>query len=202
MIVYMEITPESRKVLAAHARIRDRLGEVLFGGLQAAGAAGANHVGELLQTHQLGLKSQSGGMGIAGAVASWPVDGETVAVGVPKSSPAHAYAGIQETGGVIRAKPGKALAVPLTDAARQLTSPLDASAAGVELVFISRKDKGSPPLLAQVIGEEIKPWYVLLKSVTLKATHWLTDGVAASMAVMAAGMQHVIDREVDREMEK
>jgi len=191
MIVMLEISPESRAVLAGFSGLAGRVDELCRAGLSAAAHAGADHVGELLLTGQLALKPGRAGLGgIAGQVSAWKIDDDTMAVGVPSQAPASAYAGIQETGGTIHAKPGGALAVPLTAQARNFTSPRDVP----DLVLIKRSP-GKPPLLAQVMGDSIIPWYVLLKSVTLKPTRWLSDGVTRSMETMTAAFQNVLDRE-------
>ncbi|NLF33256.1 MAG: hypothetical protein GX591_20515 [Planctomycetes bacterium] len=196
MKVLLTISDESRAALAAHGVLAGKIPGLLAACLESAAAAGADNVGMLLQTNQLALKTRSGGMGIAGAVSAWMIDDATAAVGVSEGVPAHAYAGIQETGGTITAKPGKALAVPLNDRARALTSPRDAT---VELTMIKRP--GKPPLLARVFGDSVEPWFVLLKSVTLKATHWLSDGVSRSMPLMVAAFQHTLDEALPDAME-
>lgn len=200
MFIVLEISPESQAVLAGHARLAGRVGQVARDCLLAAAAAGADHVGELMQTQQLPLKSRRGALGTAAQVSSWELDARTAAVGVPAEAEAHAWAAIQEEGGVIAAAPGRALAIPLTPEAARYTSPRDAP---VELAFISRDRQGKPPLLAQVLarGGALKPWYVLVKSVSLRATHWLSIGVAMSMAAMVEAFQRRLDQETGSAMD-
>jgi len=191
MIVYLEISAASRRAFDSHKRLAGRFAEIADAALEAAAAAGADRIGELLLTNQLQLKTRRGGMGIAGAVTSWRLGQMHCAIGVPAESPAHAYAGIQAAGGTIRARPGKALAIPVNEQARQYTSPRDVP---VELTLIQRK--GRPPLLAQVLADHLVIWYVLKKSVTLRATHWLSDGIQQSLPVMRMAFQARLDEKV------
>jgi hypothetical protein len=196
MIVILEISDSSLAVLTSHGVLAERAGRLLRDGLTAAAAAGADHVGELLQTNRLNLKTRRGGMGTAGQVTSWPIDADYEAVGIPANSEASAWAGIQEEGGTIYPKNAKALAVPVNPAARMYTSPRDVP---VELEFIKRR--GKPPLLARVIGDQLVAWYVLLASVTLPATHWLSDGVMMSLDVMVGAFQTRLDAAIPGVME-
>lgn len=100
-----------------------------------------------------------------------------IGVGVTKG-PATAYAEIQDQGGVIKAKPGKALPVPLKPArerAAQVKSPSELPASIRNKMFMVKPASGGSPLLGIVKGKgEFEAWYVLKKSVTIPASHWLT----------------------------
>ncbi len=132
--------------------------------------------------------------------------GITAYIGVTKG-PAVKYARIHEEGGVIKAKPGKALAVPL-DAARtaggKLKYPGGPREAGKreELIFIDRRAQGKPPLLVKVHrtpgkpggkAAGFEPWYVLLKSVRVPAKRYLSGGVQRHFEVFRVSIRFEID---------
>lgn len=81
------------------------------------------------------------------------------------------YARIQELGGTIIPKKGRALAVPIGAAGRKAARDAGGSLRSLNLIFIPRK--GQAPLLAKKVGKRIKPLFILLKSVTLPARPYL-----------------------------
>ena len=82
------------------------------------------------------------------------------------------YARIQELGGTIIAKKGRALAVPIGAEGRKAARDAGGSLRSLDLIFIKRKG-GQAPLLAKKAGKGIKPLFILVKSVTLPARPYL-----------------------------
>ena len=81
-----------------------------------------------------------------------------------------AYAAVQEFGGVIKAKPGKALTVPIGSKGRKLLRTVGPGGLrSLDLEFIPRQ--GRPPLLVRLVGgkksKSIEVLFVLMKSVRL-----------------------------------
>lgn len=198
MIVSLEITEESRKRIAKDVAGAERLPETLAVGIHEAVVIGAEAVRERLVRGDLGLTMRQPGLGgLAGSVMGWMVSQKPPvgAVGVPANAPAAAYAGIHETGGTILPKRARALAVPVSAEARMHTSPRDMQ--GLELI----PRKGRPPLLVRqmarrgsAVGFELH--WVLLPSVTIRATRWLTRGVEAALGAMADTLGDVLDQEL------
>ncbi len=84
------------------------------------------------------------------------------------------YARIQELGGTIVPRKGKALAVPIGAEGRKAARDAGGSLRSLDLIFIKRKG-GQAPLLAKSIrgGKGIKPLFILVRSVTLPARPYL-----------------------------
>lgn len=83
------------------------------------------------------------------------------------------YARIQELGGTIVPRKGRALAVPIGAEGRKAARDAGGSIRSLNLIYIKRKG-GQAPLLAKSIGgNAIKPLFILLKSVTLPARPYL-----------------------------
>ena len=77
------------------------------------------------------------------------------------------YAAIQETGGIIRPKRAKWLTIPLSrEAAVRGARGFD------RLVYIEKTRRGNT-ILAEVIGNSLKPQFLLRKSVRLEAKRYL-----------------------------
>jgi len=185
MIVSLQVPPETRRSIRKTAQFAERLKPALAAGLGAAAYVGAENVREQLSGGQLGLQMQHPGQGLAASLSGWMIDQQkpVAAIGVPGNTPAAAYAAIQEFGGTITPKNAKALAVPISDEAKKHTSPRDME--GLDL--IPRKDK--PPLLVRQMtrrGKDVgfEVHWVLVGSVTIAATHWLSRGVAAASGEM------------------
>lgn len=113
------------------------------------------------------------------------------------------YAGLREDGGVVKAKPGKSLRVPL-DAAKtaagvdRFPGPLRAVAPGLFKMIIP--DDGGNPLLINVETDE--PWYVLVPQTTHKPAHFMkkaVDGELEAMAQRAAKTFEIIITEKSTE---
>ena len=182
MIVTIEISPETRAAIARHQALAGRAGEAMAESLETAAVAGAEDIRRQLGTGERELVMRNPGSGLAASVQGWMLDRSAplAAVGVPANAPAASYAAIHEHGGVIRPKNARALSVPLTREAKQLTSPRRMTT----LSFIKRK--GKPPLLAEVRkgGKMIAHW-VLLAQVTIPATNWLSEGARQAGQIMA-----------------
>lgn len=84
-------------------------------------------------------------------------------------------AAIQEVGGLIQARTGSWLTIPLK-AALTGTGALRAPARQWSNTFFQKSKKGNL-ILFQTKGSKIIPLFVLKKSVRLKATHWLSGAV-------------------------
>ena len=194
MIVMLEIPADSQRRIREHGIRANQFRNVIADALETGVEAGAEKVRELLVVGELGLVMQNPASGLAASVAGWMLDRRMpmAAVGVPADSPAAAYAGIQNEGGTIVPKRARALAVPISDEAKQYTSPRDMQ--GLELI----PRKGKPPLLVRQLTKRgsIKGFelhWVLVKSVTLEPTHWLDRGVEKAVPVMVDGVQAVLD---------
>ena len=150
------------------------------------------------------LKMRSGAMirGVKGR-AAFMSDGVEIGVGITKG-PATAYAEKQEEGGEIRAKPGKALPVPLDPVRRKWAvtkSPSQLPYAIREKLFmVSRKKEGKPPLLGITKGRgaNFEAWYVLVKKVDITPSHWLSGPVEQHAPRI---VRHEIIGAVDRHLE-
>jgi len=178
----IEITPESWATI-------ERIGRAVDGWMAAVGAAlgvavwrGGEEVAEYMEMGELGLTpGEAGRGGLAESVQGWMLsESEPLgAIGVPGNYPAAVYAGIQEWGGTIYPKNARALAVPVSHEAKMHDSPREMDG----LVLIKRP--GKPPILARVTGDTVECHWVLLASVTLQATHWLSTGVERAAPEMA-----------------
>ena len=188
MIVTLSIPAASRRKIERGRKAAARVDRAMAAAMGSAVAVGAEEVRAALQTGDLGIVARHGGLGLAGAVTGWMLDASAPlgAVGVPANSPAAAYAAIQERGGAIRPRNAKMLAVPVSDEAKQYSSPRDMQG----LTLIPRK--GRPPLLVRMLaarGGRRANWqihWVLLASVTIRASHWLSEGVDKARPEMAA----------------
>lgn len=105
-------------------------------------------------------------------------------------------AGILDRGGVITAKSGRNLAVPV-GAGRALPAgkwPRDFAKG--ELTLIGRK--GRPPLLARVSGRKVTPLFILKPSVKIRGRHYLEaarETAASGVAdIVAGGVSEAIDK--------
>ena len=181
----VEITPASWRTIERIGRAVDGWMEAVSGALAMAVGVGGDAVAEWMQLGELGLKpSGAGREGLASGVRGWMLsDDEPLgAIGVPGNHPAAAYAGIQETGGTIYPRTAGALAVPISDEAQLHASPREMDG----LVMIKRP--GKPPLLARTVGDTLEVHWVLVPSVTIEATHWLSTGVQRAAPEMARVM--------------
>lgn len=94
---------------------------------------------------------------------------------------------IQETGGVIQARAGSWLTVPLP-AAMTGTGALKAPARHWSNTFFQKSRRGNL-ILFQNKGDSIVPLFVLKRSIRLKATHWFSNAVDASADKLFALIQ-------------
>lgn len=196
MEVRIEITPESRKHIEQFGvRVRR-----LRGTLNQAALRGGEYVASEIAAKDLTgakLKVRTGMLRRSVSARQYR-EGEAicVAVGVVKGA-ATQYAAIHEHGGEIRPRKARALAVPVGEALtpsgrpRYPGGPADA-AQKHDLFMVKRR--GKPPLLAYTRGRGARArlivLFVLLPKVRIKATHWLSEGVA--------GRVHMVRTEVDR----
>ena len=188
MIVTLSIPAATRRKIDRGRKAAARVDQAMAAAMGSAVAVGAEEVRAALQTGDLGITARHGGLGLAGAVTGWMLDASAPlgAIGVPANSPAAAYAAIQERGGVIRPRNAKMLAVPVSDEAKRYSSPRDMQG----LTLIPRK--GRPPLLVRMLaarGGRRANWqihWVLLASVTIRASRWLSEGVDRARPEMAA----------------
>ncbi|HET6497422.1 MAG TPA: hypothetical protein VFH61_18905 [Thermoleophilia bacterium] len=203
MIVTLEIPPESQRRIAEHGKLAGRVRDAIADGLESAVVAGAENVREQLIEGQLGLTMQRPAEGLASSLSGWMIDRAVplAAVGVPGNSPAAVYAGFLETGGAtggtITAKPGHALAIPISDEAKKYSSPRDMP--GLELI----PRKGKPPLLVRMLSSRgnvrgFELHWVLVKSVTIEPRHWLSRGVDEAVPVMVGTLQDVLNEYAEK----
>jgi len=195
VIVTLEITEASKRLIARHTKAADQAGEALARGLEAAAVAGADKIREGLVRGDYDLVMQHPGSGLAASVFGWMIDASIplAAVGVPSDAPAAKYARILEEGGTIRPRTARALAVPISDEAKREESPR----AMAGLVMISRRMAGKPPLLARVLrGGRLQVHWVLLKSVTIRPRRWLSRGTQDALPEMTRVFEGVLSEYV------
>lgn len=189
----LQLAPESEAMILRHARAADDAPLALWEALQAAGNAGKDYVAKQVSLGNTGLTPRSGAQGLAGQIDSWPIDRASliVAVGVPANYPAALYAGIQDRGGLITAKSGKNLAIPLTPEARASGGPRNMDG----LTLLPRP--GRPSLLVRQLkragkgGRTFVPEWVLVPSVRIRATGWFSRTVREGFQAMAEGFEAV-----------
>ena len=173
MLVTIDITAEARRKIARDQQLAAQVDGAMAKAMEHTVAVGADEIAVMVKTGEVGLRSDTA----AASLMGWMINPSTPtgAIGVPANTPAAAWARIQEEGGTIYPKRAKALAVPISDEAKGYSSPRDMP----DLQLIPRK--GKPPLLVRelskrgdVIGFELH--WVLVPSVTILATHWLSRG--------------------------
>lgn len=184
----IEITPESWAAIERVGKAVDGWMGAVTHALEMAVGIGGDAVAEMMGMGELGLKPGGAGQGgLSESVRGWMISTTEPlgAIGVPGNYPAAAYAGIQETGGTIYPRTAKALAIPISDEAKLHASPREMDG----LVLIDRKAKGKPPILARVSGDHVEVHWVLVASVTLQATGWLSHGVERAVPEMTRIME-------------
>jgi hypothetical protein len=182
LIVTVEITAESLETIRRTAELAERVFPAAGAALVMAADTGAQSITAAAITESLGFQVHKGGAGLAGSVFGWMLDASIplVAVGVPSNTPAVVYARMVNDGGTITPTKAKALAVPISDAAKRekITSPRDMAG----LVMIKRK--GKPPLLVEQLKSRWIIHWVLVASVTIRPTHWFDAGVEQAIPGM------------------
>jgi hypothetical protein len=162
--------------------------------MAAAIAVGSGEVSAALQRGELGLQPGKA-QGMAGDVAPWMIDPDIPmgAIGVPQEAASFRYAKFLDdggsTGGRIYPKTARNLAIPVSEQAKKMTSPLDMP----NLTLIPRR--GRPPLLVEMLsskGGRREQWrihWVLLASVYIQPRHWLSKGVQAASAMIGQAFE-------------
>jgi hypothetical protein len=204
-VIYIELTQKSKDGIAKLAEA----GRDLMPRLSQAALHGATLLSSTIGAEEFGpgksLNVVTGNLrrSLVGKVVR-PGDPLIAAVGITKG-PASKYAAIHEYGGVIKAKGGKALAIPLSAAKtpggrpRFPGGPLEA---GEKLKTFVVAEKGKPPLICttkHVAGggkkvRELVPLYVLVKQVRMPARHWLREGVRKHQGVFRVALREEMDR--------
>jgi len=186
MIVSLEIPADTRRRIDADKAMAARAPMALVAGLLTAVAVGAEEVRQKLVAGDLGLTVRHQASGIAASLQGWMIDPSLpmAAIGVPSNTPAAAYARIHEYGGTIVPKNAKMLAIPVSPEAKGRASPRDME--GLRLIrgrnvlmlarVLLKRGRMGPPV------PEVH--WLLVPSVTLKPTHWLSAGVEASGPVI------------------
>ena len=198
MIVTMTLPAATKRKIARDEKLAKAMPQTFARGMETAVNLGAEDIVRQLITGELDINIQNPATGLASSVFGWMLDAAAPrgAIGVPGNSPAAAYARIQQEGGDIFPRNAKALSIPISDAAKRVTSPRDMA----NLTFIPRE--GKPPLLVEMLaarGARKAQWvihWVLLRKVTIKATHWLTRGVQAALGVMVAGFRDEVMEDI------
>jgi len=191
MIVTLELDPKSRGLIERHAKAAGEAHGAFVGALATSVVAGAEEVRLLAAQDRLGLRMQHPGSGLAASIMGWMIDEQAplAAIGVPSNTPAARYAAIHEFGGTILPKSGKALAIPISAEARSVASPRDMEG----LTLIPRQ--GRPPLLVrEFLGggrkkARFEVHWVLVRSVTLPATHWFSEGIRRAARVIGKAFE-------------
>jgi len=194
MIVTVEIPAEVESMVARHLVAAEQAHEAIAKGLLQFVDAGADSIREGLVTGQTALTMQRPNEGMAGQVHGWMID-ESIplaALGFPSNTPAAKYAAILNFGGTIRPVHAKALAVPISPEAKQVSSPRDMPG------LVLAKRAGKPPLLIQPMGEGLNPivHWVLVASVTIPAFGWFDQLLPQAIEVGTAGFESVLDEYV------
>ena len=204
-MIYIELTQKSKDTIAKLAA----LGRQIQPALERAALHGATVLASQIGAEEFGpgksLNVVTGNLrrSLAGRVVR-SGDPLIAAVCVTKG-PASKYATIHEYGGVIKAKGGKALAIPLNAAKtpggrpRFPGGPLEA---GQKLKTFVVAEKGKPPLICttkHVAGggkkvRELVPLFVLVKQVKMPARHWLREGVRKHQGVFRVALREELDR--------
>ncbi len=200
MIATLHMSAEAQRKIRRDERLAAGAGEVMAAGTETACVVGADSVRRQLVMGELGLTMRNPASGLAAAVEGRLTDASKPegVIGVPGNSPAAAYARIQQYGGTIRPKSARALAVPVSDEARRYTSPRDMQ--GLDLI----PRKGRPSLLVRQLaarGGRQAQWeihWVLVPSVTIRPTHWLSRGVEEASGEMSAAFADRLDKYVRR----
>ena len=210
MIVTMQIPESSRAEVAATGRFAERAPQAMLAALTACVYQGADTIRVAFDEGKLGIQTRhTSRAGLADSVMGWMIDPAAflAAVGVPDGVPAAAYADIQNRGGPIYAKPGQALAIPISEEARNHEgSPRDFP----DLTFIRRN--GRPPMLVRMGSKTptgraaVKgfrtAWdimYILVASVQIPATHWFDTGVELAKPVMQTKFEDVFNASLSAE---
>ncbi len=118
-------------------------------------------IGSFISSEAKKNAMRSGGSGQLANSITYKVQGNKV-----KISANTIYALIQELGGEIRPRKAKALAAPID---RESKGKLPADFPDLFPIY----EKGKAPLLVVKNGDEIKPLFILLKSVTMRAHPYL-----------------------------
>jgi hypothetical protein len=208
-IPIIEVDARSREVVEFARRFPERFSRALLPAVTDA----VEHLKGVVTAEQFGgdpLNTVTGNLRKSVASRVRRVGDTIVAeIGV-LTGPATRYARIQEEGGTIRAKAGKALAIPL-DAARtrgrvpKYRGPKDPR---VEKDYpggtFMLKRPGRAPLimgLKYVAGGGKRrsrpvPLFALVKSVILPATRWLSEGVLKGLDVWELAFARRMEREL------
>ncbi|MFA4945752.1 MAG: hypothetical protein WC789_13775 [Lentisphaeria bacterium] len=188
MIVLMTIPDETRRKVEADQAAAAGLQAAANAAIGAAAGVGAEVVAAGLVTGSYRLKARNPASGVASGMMAWPIDeGEGLwAMGIPANHPSCGYASAQNEG--VYPVRAKALAIPVSAAARSFRSPREQSG----LVLVSRRKQGKPPLLIEeVLGgrkgakyvRSIVVHWVLVSSVTA-AVGWWEQAVADAVPQM------------------
>ncbi len=110
------------------------------------------------------------------------------------------YADIQERGGVIRAKSGRNLAIPIMGGRKLPVGKWPRHFAKGELTLIARK--GKPPLLARVKKSRVEPLFVLKPSVRITGRAYLDAARATAAPIIAEILGDKVATAVARAPEK
>lgn len=209
MQIVIEMSEDSKSVIAKWAGKPKRLRS----GMVAAARHGAELLASAISEKELGeggvLRVVTGMLrrSVAGRIVSHTGDAIVAGVGVIKG-PATKYARIHEKGGVIRAKGGGALAMPLPAARtpsgkpRFPGGPAEAKQKYPDLFMLKRR--GRPPLLVRPLRmrgggahgkvKALEPLFILLKSVRMPARKWLSGGITKHREVFVVNMQRELTR--------
>jgi phage gpG-like protein len=106
------------------------------------------------------------------------------------------YADIHETGGVIRAKAGKYLAIPLS-AAQTKGRVARARPRDYDNTFVARSRSGNLIIFQRKLGSAAKALFVLKKSVTIPARPYMTR----TAENIADRVMDIMSRSISRQLE-
>jgi len=189
----VKLTAEARREMAAAEKRGANVQAAIVRGMETGGQEVANKIvtdrltGQVLnvRTGELRKSVESRVLRRGASVTSL--------VGVRKG-PATAYARILNDGGKITAK-GGALAIPLEAAKTPGGVPRFPGGPRTVPDLFMIKRAGRPPLLARAIrgGKAIEPMYVLKRSVTIKATDWLSGGVRKYLGLYTDEINEELD---------
>ncbi len=193
MMVTLEISHQAQRAARNASKAAGRAGDVMADAVEAAAVVGADVIAEAVVTGQVGIaqENQHPATGLASGVQGWMVDRSVplAAIGIPSNHPAHAYGRVQAKGGTIFPKNARALAIPISKEAKRHSSPREME----DLDLIPRP--GRPPLLVRQIKggrARLEVHWVLVRSVVIPATHWLTRGVKLAAEDMMDAARDVL----------
>jgi len=183
MKIKLQFDATAKKTIAGHAKLGERIRTAVGETLKKQLVRTQNFIVEAVSGKSLQVRTGSLRRDVD--LADVETSGRTITGSVVmRAGASEAYQKIQEFGGTITPKKGKALAIPLPGAltgsgvikGKYNTDNLRS----LNLTFI-KNDKTGKAILAEVIQMKTKskvtPLFALVPSVTIKGAHYMEDGM-------------------------